>query len=106
MKGCMPTPNKGLIKLLKKRFTVLSVDEFRTSKLYNKDLSKELINVKVKRGKKNKSIHTLLTPTRNPNGVMLNRDVNASRNILKILKTYLNSQTRPLEFCRTKALQH
>jgi hypothetical protein len=100
MKGCMPSPNKGLIKVLKKRFEVLSIDEFRTSKLYNKDLTKELINVKVK----GKSIHTLLTPKENPEGVILNRDTNASKNILFLLKEYLYYQRRPLEFQRPKKL--
>ena len=33
MKGCMPTPNKGISKLLMKRFEVISVDEYKTSKL-------------------------------------------------------------------------
>lgn len=100
MKGCMPTPNKGIAKLLIKRFEVVSVDEYKTSKLYNKDLTKELTNVKVKRGKRSKSIHTLLTPTRNPNGVILNRDRNACRNILSIMKEFLQTQTRKAEFSR------
>ena len=100
MKGCMPTPNKGLIKLLKKRFDVISVDEYKTSKIYSNDTTKELTNVKVKRGKKNKSIHKLLTPTRNPNGVILNRDRNACKNILLIMKEFLQTQTRKAEFSR------
>jgi hypothetical protein len=108
MKGCMPSPNKGLIKVLKKRFEVLSVDEFRTSKLYSRGTKGaqaepafgELINVKVK----GKSIHTLLTPKENPNGVILNRDTNASKNILFLLKEYLYFQRRPLEFQRPKKL--
>ena len=100
MKGCMPTPNKGIAKLLKKRFEVISIDEYNTSKLYNRDLSKELTNVKVKRGKKSKSIHTLLTPTRNPNGVILNRDRNACKNILLIMKEFLQTQKRKAEFSR------
>ena len=100
MKGCMPTPNKGIAKLLMKRFEVVSVDEYKTSKLYNKDLTKELTNVKVKRGKRTKSIHTLLTPTRNPNGVILNRDRNACKNILSIMKEYLETQKRKAEFSR------
>ena len=79
MKGCIPTPNKGISKLLMKRFELVLVDEYKTSKLYNNDLTKELTNIKVKRGKKSKSIHTLLTPTRNPNGVILNRDRNACK---------------------------
>lgn len=100
MKGCMPTPNKGISKLLMKRFDVVSIDEYKTSKLYNKDLSKELTNVKVKRGKRCTSIHTLLTPTRNPNGVILNRDRNACRNILLIMKEFLQTQKRKAEFSR------
>ena len=100
MKGCMPTPNKGISKLLMKRFEVISVDEYKTSKLYNNDLTKELTNIKVKRGKKSKSIHTLLTPTRNPNGVILNRDRNACKNILLIMKEFLQTQTRKAEFSR------
>jgi len=102
MKGCMPTPNKGISKLLMKRFEVVSIDEYKTSKLYNKDLSKELTNVKVKRGKRCKSIHTLLTPTRNPNGVILNRDRNACKNILSIMKEFLQTQTRKAEFSRNQ----
>lgn len=101
MKGCIPTPNKGIVKILKKRFQVVGVDEFRTSKLYYKDTTKELTNLKVKRGKRSRSIHTLLTLTRNPNGVIVNRDSNASQNILHILKEYLYNKKRPREFCRS-----
>jgi hypothetical protein len=101
IKGCMPTLNKGISKLLMKRFEVISVDEYKTSKLYNNDLTKELTNIKVKRGKKSNSIHTLLTPTRNPNGVILNRDRNACKNILLIMKEFLQTQKRKTEFSRT-----
>ena len=93
MKGCMPTPNKGLVKLLKKRFDVVSIDEYKTSKIYSNDTTKELENVKVKRGRKNKSIHKLLTPTRNPNGVILNRDVNAFKKYIKYIEgIYISSR--------------
>lgn len=101
MKGCMPTPNKGIIKILKKRFQVVGVDEFRTSKLYYRDTTQELTNLKVKRGRRSRSIHTLLTLTRNPNGVIVNRDSNASQNILYILKEYIYNRKRPREFCRS-----
>jgi hypothetical protein len=40
-------------------FDVVTVDEFRTSKLYNKDLTQELTNIKIKKGKKNKSINNV-----------------------------------------------
>jgi hypothetical protein len=46
------------------------------------------------------SIHTLLTPTRNPNGVILNRDRNACKNILSIMKEFLQTQTMKGEFNR------
>jgi hypothetical protein len=47
MKGYMPTPNKGISKLLMKLFEIISVDEYKTSKLYNNDLTKELTNIKI-----------------------------------------------------------
>jgi hypothetical protein len=100
MRGCMSTPHKSLLKILQKRFEVVIVDEHRTSKLYNKDPTQELKNLKVRRGRKMKSIHQLLTPTRNPNGVILNRDRNACQNMLDILREYVWYRTRPSEFCR------
>lgn len=100
MRGCIPTPNKRLTKLLEKRFPVLSVDEFKTSKLYNKYPTEELINVKLKKGSRMRSIHKLLTPKRTPNSVIVNRDNNASKNILRILEEYLEYQTRPIYFRR------
>jgi len=62
----MPSPNKGIIKTLSKRFEVVEVDEFRTSKIYHNDLTTELTNVKVKQGKRMKPIHGLLTLTGKP----------------------------------------
>lgn len=105
MRGCMPTPHKSLLKILQKRFRVVIIDEYRTSKLYNKDTQVELKNFKVRRGRKMKSIHQLLTPTRNPNGVILNRDRNACQNILNILKEFLEHRTRPQAFCRQQQQQ-
>jgi len=104
MRGCMPTPHKSLLKILQKRFEVVVIDEHRTSKLYNKDSTVELKNFKVRRGRKMKSIHQLLTPTRNPNGVILNRDRNACQNMLDILKEFLWHRTRPQAFCRQQRL--
>jgi hypothetical protein len=48
MKGCIPTPNIGFKKLLLKRFEILEVNEYNTSKLYSKTF-KELTNVSVRR---------------------------------------------------------
>lgn len=100
MKGCISSPTKRIGKILSQRFSVVEIDEFRTSKLYNKDLSIELTNFKVKRGGQRKKVHTLLTPTRNPNGVILNRDVNASKNILYILECLVQDKERPEELRR------
>jgi hypothetical protein len=36
MKGYIPTPNIGFKKLLLKRFQIFEINEYNTSKLYNK----------------------------------------------------------------------
>jgi hypothetical protein len=100
MKGTLPTPNIGLKRLLSKNFDVLEVNEFNTSKLYNKTL-KELTNVKVRRGKHSKHLHEILTlKEETKNRIFVNRDVNACKNILNIVKTFLTTQTRPIEFTK------
>ena len=102
MKGCFSSPNKSIHKMLSKRFSVIEIDEFRTSIRYNKDPTQELKNYKAKRkNRKRKSVHSLLTLKRDPNSVILNRDINASKNILCLLKTYLKDQTRPEAFSRS-----
>ena len=100
MKGCIPTPNIGMKKLLLSRFDIVEINEFNTSKLYNKTL-KEMENVSVKRKKHKKSLHEILTPKEETKcRIFVNRDVNACKNILLLGKCYLESQTRPEEFTR------
>ena len=100
MKGCIPTPNIGMKKLLLSRFDIVEINEFNTSKLYNKSL-KEMENVSVKRKKHKKSLHEILTPKEETKcRIFVNRDVNACKNILLLGKCYLESQTRPEEFTR------
>jgi hypothetical protein len=100
MKGCISTPNIGMKKLLLSRFDIVEINEFNTSKLYNKTL-KEMENVSVKRKKHKKSLHEILTPKEETNcRIFVNRDVNACKNILLLGKCYLESQTRPEEFIR------
>ena len=72
IKGKMSTPGIGMKRLLHSRFEILETDEFRTSKLYNKNF-KELTNVKVR-----------------------------NMNILLLWKYYLKHQSRPKEFQRKK----
>ena len=100
MKGCIPTPNISMKKLLLSRFVIVEINEFNTSKLYNKTL-KEMENVSVKRKKHKKSLHEILTPKEETKcRIFVNRDVNACKNILLLGKCYLESQTRPEQFTR------
>jgi len=100
MKGCIPTPNISMKKLLLNRFDIVEINEFNTSKLYNKSL-KEMENVSVKKKKHKKSLHEILTPKEETKcRIFVNRDTNACKNILLIGKCYLESQTRPEEFTR------
>ena len=102
--GKIPTPNIGLKKLLASRFEIIEVNEYNTSKLYNKTL-KELENVyvKVKKGKhkRKKHLHEILTPKEETEcRIFVNRDKNACKNILLLGKCYLTNQTRLEEFTR------
>ena len=100
MKGCISTPNIGMKKLLLSRFDIVEVNEFNTSKLYNKSL-KEMENVCVRKKKHKKSLHEILTPKEETKcRIFVNRDVNACKNILLLGKCYLESQTRPEAFIR------
>jgi len=100
MKGCISTPNIGMKKLLLSRFDIVEVNEFNTSKLYNKTL-KEMENVIVIRKKHKKSLHEILTPKEETKcRIFVNRDTNACKNILLLGKCYLESQTRPEQFTR------
>jgi len=100
MKHFMPTPNIGIKKLLGTRFTILDVDEYKTSKIYNKTFT-ELTNIKVRKGKHNKKIHEILTLKEELEWrIFVNRDKNACKNILNIVDCYLKNQTRPEVFRR------
>lgn len=96
MKGCIPSPTTGFKKLLSKNFKIIDVNEYNTSKLYNKTFG-QLENV-TKEGKK---LHEVLTPKeKTKQYIYVNRDVNASKNILMLAKIFLKKQKRPKEFSR------
>jgi hypothetical protein len=102
MKNLVSSPNIGIKRLLHSRFEILETDEFRTSKLYNKTF-KELTNVKIRKGKHSKKLHQVLTlKEETEKRIMVNRDKNASLNILHLGKYYLEHQSRPIEFQREK----
>jgi hypothetical protein len=105
MKGCISTPNIGMKKLLLSRFDIVEVNEFNTSKLYNKTL-KEMENVCVRRKKHKKLLHEILTPKEETKCcIFVNRDTNACKNILLLGKCYLESQMRPEQFTRKAILK-
>ena len=98
MKGCIPSPNIGFKKLLLKRFKILEVNEYNTSKLYNKTF-KELENISIRKNKHKKHLHEILTPKEETERcIFVNRDKNACKNILYLGKYFLRNQSRPIEF--------
>ena len=100
MKGTISTPNIGFKKLLLKRFEMFEINEFNTSKLYNKTF-KELENVSVRKNKHKKHLHEILTPKeKTERCIYVNRDKNACKNILYLGKYFLRNQSRPIEFCQ------
>ena len=100
MKVTIPSCNVGFKRVLQKRFDILEINEYNTSKLYNKTF-KELQNISVRRKKHKKYLHEILTPKEDPRKcIYVNRDVNACKNILYIANCYLKNQTRPKEFTR------
>jgi hypothetical protein len=107
MKYIMPTKGIGFRKLINKRFDTALVHEFRTSKLHN-GTYKNLNNHKPEGS--DKKIHRLLcvdivdknSGLENKKTIFVNRDVNACKNILLLLKSWVFQKKRPKEFCRSK----
>eukprot|EP00891_Asterochloris_glomerata_P005724 jgi/Astpho2/5724/fgenesh1_pg.00080_%23_3_t len=98
-------PVKRLERRLKHYATVISVDEYRTSKLHN-DCHHALEHQHSLKQCRNGETRTvkvhsaLFCRNKSCHGVTVNRDVNASRNILMLLLRSLRGQPRPPEFCR------
>lgn len=101
MPGTIPVPSIGIRKLIASRFDILITNEFRTSKLLN-ETKEELTNVTIRKNGHTKRLHQVLTPKEEPYRICVNRDVNASKNILEIGEYYLQNQQRPKEFTRTE----
>ena len=84
MKGCQPTPNLHLKKLISRRFRVDEVDEFRTSKICNLCMG-SLKSYRTKSGRLSYSrlcCETCGGKGKKPSKRFVNRDVNAAMNIL------------------------
>jgi len=99
MKNIMPTMNKGLRKLIHKKYDTITINEFYTSQrcceCYNE--------LKHQKDKKGKEIYRLFccsncVSSKNKNGVCRTRDKNSAISIMKLAKEWINTQTRPEEF--------
>jgi hypothetical protein len=105
---CMP--NMGMKRLLKKRFEVYLIDEFNTSKI-NYVTHKEQEHLKIpitfkREGvsvTKVKEIYSILTyQMLNKRIGCINRDFNATLNMLRIVQSLMEGKERPRDLTRTK----
>lgn len=101
MKHIMPTMNKGLRKLIHKKYDTLTINEYYTSQkcceCYN--------DLKHCKDKKGKEIYRLFhcsncVSSKNKNTVFRTRDKNSAISIMKLTKDWIETQTRPSEFQR------
>jgi len=99
MKYFMPTMNKGLRKLIHKKYDTITINECNTSKKCC-DCNKDLEYYKDKEGKK---VFRLLVCSdcvscENKKIVFRTRDANSSINIMKLASCWIENQERPLCF--------
>jgi hypothetical protein len=99
MKHFMPTMNKGLRKLIHKKYDTITINECNTSKKCC-DCNNDLEYYKDKEGKK---VFRLLVCSNcvsceNKKIVFRTRDANSSINIMKLTETWIETQERPLCF--------
>ena len=99
MKHFIPTMNKGLRKLIHKKYDTITINECNTSKKCC-DCNNDLEYYKDKEGKK---VFRLLkcsncVSCENKKIVFRTRDANSSINIMKLTSCWIESQTRPTAF--------
>lgn len=96
MKHFMPTINKGLRKLIHKKYDTITINECNTSKKCC-DCNNDLEYYKDKEGKK---VFRLLVCSNceNKKIVFRTRDANSSINIMKLTSCWIEKQERPLRF--------
>ena len=99
MKHFMPTMNKGLRKLIHKKYDTITINECNTSKKCC-DCNNDLEYYKDKEGKK---VFRLLVCSNcvsceNKKIVFRTRDANSSINIMKLTSCWIDKQERPLCF--------
>jgi len=99
MKYIMPTMNKGLRKLIHKKYDTITINEYYTSQKCC-DCNGLLNHYKDKKGNE---IYRLFTCSNcvsceNKKVVFRTRDKNSAVNIMKLTKCWIENQTRPTEF--------
>ena len=99
MKHFMPTMNKGLRKLIHRKYDTITINECNTSKKCC-DCNRDLEYYKDKEGKK---VFRLLVCSNcvsceNKKTVFRTRDANSSINIMKLASCWIETQERPLCF--------
>ena len=99
MKYTMPTMNKGLRKLIHKKYDTITINEFYTSQKCC-ECRKDLKHYKDTKGVE---IYRLFTCSNcvsceNKNTVFRTRDKNSAINILNLTECWIHNQTRPVEF--------
>ena len=89
-------------RLINKKFKILTLDEYRTSCICNRDNTR----IKNMRDKlTNKKIHSVLILTeKNTDIGCINRDFNAVLNFKKLVDFYIINEDRPLIFKRGTVL--
>lgn len=113
--GCakgISAPNMGIKRVLSKMFEVYTIDEFNTSKINyltekemkHKELKVKIINKGVEQEKVLK-MYSILTYQMGKQMRCINRDYNATLNMLKIIESLLNGKSRPNVLCRKKETQ-
>jgi hypothetical protein len=101
MKHIMPTMNKGLRKLIHKKYDTITINEYYTSQKCC-ECYKDLKHCNDKKGKE---IYRLFhcsncVSYENKNTVFRTRDKNSAISIMKLTKEWIETQTRPSEFQR------
>ena len=125
IKGHAPTPNKKYTNILERNFITLRINEFRTSIIHNKheimcknyvktyDPQKENIKcvktMEILRNKneekykskisKGSRIHKILVcKTNEKENEYVNRDENSTKNMIKIVESYIKNNHKPIQF--------
>ena len=107
IKKCPAGPVKPFERMLRQYCRVEPIDEFRTSKLHERchsplvhQYSKRMCRDGVERTLK---VHGVLHCKNNGcHGMTVNRDENASKNMLLLLQRKIQGEERPSEFCRAR----